>query len=549
MGIFARKRLQSLAVAFVFAFTSVTTVLTQSVSAVAGDINPWQTATNSLPEGVAFPGGVEMNGYLYVIGGHLVDDEDFTTTTEVHYSQLSNDGQPGAWSPTTNLPSGLNYSSTTTANGYIYVSGSTYEQDHNTKIFYAKQNSDGTLGQWQTVSMPNNRLLASIIAVNDYIYLLGGSVYEDETYNPTPPVLYAHLNSDGSTGEWTVTTVHFPIITALPNVVTHNNYIYAIGGGQDNYDGFTPAHKTVYYTQVNNDGSIGPWITTSPLDEPTVFSSSIVMNGYIYTMGGMPVVGGVEAVARDTVAFSQINSDGTLSEWQSSEQSLPLPKGAAAVAKTNDTIYVLAGLGFVGDDAINGTTVYFTSFSPQSVDTPANITAVSPTTQKPAISWNSAAGATSYTVYRNGSIVGTSATTSFTDSALNTDGNYTYTVTASNGSITSEQSSHVVVQYDATNPTATNGKISGWLSLIGAKPTITANVSDNLSGVIGGEYFTDVDPGQGNGTPMTYDSSTGKIKAVVPIVGQSSGLHTIYMRSKDAAGNWSTTTYAQYYQL
>lgn len=105
------------------------------------------------------------------------------------------------------------------------------------------------------------------------------------------------------------------------------------------------------------------------------------------------------------------------------------------------------------------------------------------------------------------------------------------------------------INIDKTKPTATNGKISGWLSLIGAKPTITANVSDNLSGVIGGEYFTDVDPGQGNGTPMTYNSNTGKITAVVPIVGQSSGLHTIYMRSKDAAGNWSTTTYAQYYQL
>lgn len=105
------------------------------------------------------------------------------------------------------------------------------------------------------------------------------------------------------------------------------------------------------------------------------------------------------------------------------------------------------------------------------------------------------------------------------------------------------------INIDKTAPTTTSASISGWLAIHWANPTITANTSDNLSGVTSGEYYIDTDPGQGNGKPMTYDPSTGKLKTSLVISGGSNGYHTIYIRSKDAAGNWSTPTSVRYFYI
>ncbi|MES2971111.1 MAG: hypothetical protein V4702_02195 [Patescibacteria group bacterium] len=66
--------------------------------------------------------------------------------------------------------------------------------------------------------------------------------------------------------------------------------------------------------------------------------------------------------------------------------------------------------------------------------------------------------------------------------------------------------------------------------------TVSALANDVLSGIDGGEYFVDVDPGAGNGTPMTISglNITGTIGTNL-----TPGSHQIYVRSKDAAGNWS----------
>ena len=66
-------------------------------------------------------------------------------------------------------------------------------------------------------------------------------------------------------------------------------------------------------------------------------------------------------------------------------------------------------------------------------------------------------------------------------------------------------------------------------------------MSDSGSGVAQAEYYIGSDPGPGHGATMTYNSSTGKVSATrsIGLGGVSIGLHTVYVRVKDAAGNWS----------
>ena len=68
---------------------------------------------------------------------------------------------------------------------------------------------------------------------------------------------------------------------------------------------------------------------------------------------------------------------------------------------------------------------------------------------------------------------------------------------------------------------------------------ISANASDSGSGVAGGEYYIDTDPGAGHGISLTY--ANGTVSGTAAISNLSPGLHRLYIRAKDNAGNWSST--------
>jgi hypothetical protein len=82
-------------------------------------------------------------------------------------------------------------------------------------------------------------------------------------------------------------------------------------------------------------------------------------------------------------------------------------------------------------------------------------------------------------------------------------------------------------------PNPTNGATTFVLSANATDPAPTL-------GIVGGEWFEGADPGTGRGNPMT---GTGPISATVDVVARNmpAGNHTLFVRAKDAAGNWSAT--------
>jgi hypothetical protein len=57
------------------------------------------------------------------------------------------------------------------------------------------------------------------------------------------------------------------------------------------------------------------------------------------------------------------------------------------------------------------------------------------------------------------------------------------------------------------------------------------------------EWFIDTDPGFGNATPLSHTSAPdiASLMATIPLASISHGVHQIFIRSKDASGNWSLT--------
>lgn len=111
--------------------------------------------------------------------------------------------------------------------------------------------------------------------------------------------------------------------------------------------------------------------------------------------------------------------------------------------------------------------------------------------------------------------------------------------TATDNAGNTTTSSTINVKIDEAVPTV--GAIT-WAANSNPKATtatasFTASAADALSGVAGGEYFIGTDPGQSNGTTMTY--SGGSISGTIG-TGLAPGVYTVGVRSKDNAGNWST---------
>ncbi|HXS64516.1 MAG TPA: putative Ig domain-containing protein, partial [Streptosporangiaceae bacterium] len=98
------------------------------------------------------------------------------------------------------------------------------------------------------------------------------------------------------------------------------------------------------------------------------------------------------------------------------------------------------------------------------------------------------------------------------------------------------------VSIDETPPSTANVSLDHSTITVGDSTTLSANVSDSLSGVAAAEYYVDSDPGQGNGTAL--DVANGTATATIGSK-LSPGKHTISVRDEDQAGNWSSPVSVQ----
>ncbi|MBU0764573.1 MAG: hypothetical protein KJ607_07045, partial [Bacteroidetes bacterium] len=68
-------------------------------------------------------------------------------------------------------------------------------------------------------------------------------------------------------------------------------------------------------------------------------------------------------------------------------------------------------------------------------------------------------------------------------------------------------------------------------------PEMLNSIQPSLSG---GEYFFDTDPGQGNGTAISFNTSDSvNMTAGIPLSGLSPGFHDLYLRVRNSGGKWS----------
>jgi N-acetylneuraminic acid mutarotase len=237
-----------------------------------GSVGAWATS-GTLPVGVYSASAVAYNGYLYLLGGYTN-----THTSDVYMAPLNPDGTTGSWTATTSMPHQLINMGATLFNGYIYVTGGNDGTADLDSVYYAPLNSDGTVGSWVTANnLPTGLTSPRVVAYNNNLYVTGGI----DTGNATDLVRIAHINSDGSVGNWTVSSNHLPHITAMHSSVVYHGHIFVIGG----YDGGPSDY--VSSAPINSNGTVGTW-SVSPNSFPqTIYgAASVQNNGIVYIIGG-----------------------------------------------------------------------------------------------------------------------------------------------------------------------------------------------------------------------------------------------------------------------
>lgn len=347
----------------VFSILTVSLIVAFSkTSYAAGNIGSWNSAT-SLPWSVESPAAVAFNGYIYVLGGWggpgipyahnevifakvnsdgtlqpwasttpfatgrylhaaTIDpnnrmiyviggwDTNGIKLNDLQYAPILSNGNIGAWNTTTSFPHNIYGHSAMAYNGYLYVMGGGPEPY--TSVFFAKINSDGSLGAWQTnfyTFTSDPRRYLGTVAYNGNFYMTGGqslwynTALSDVQYAPAKPAPIF----TGPLEQWKTTTP-LPITRYFHTSVAANNYLYVLGGENCNYNDFSGSLLSdVLYARINSDGTVGTWNSTTSLPYGLTSHASVVLNGYIYIIGGS--TGDCSTgFTKDTVLFYMLKS-------------------------------------------------------------------------------------------------------------------------------------------------------------------------------------------------------------------------------------------------
>lgn len=258
----------------------------------------------------------------------------------------------GPWSSTTDLPRPLTgHGSVATANALYVIGGNAFDRPGGihcspcgatTEVNLVPINSDGSLGSWQsTTSLPEHRQGTVPLLIDNRIYVVGGHPADGLAEGRTT-AWYAEINPDGTLGPW-VSTTPLPVPKFSYAAAAFNNFIYLIGGSDD---GFVSTN-TVRYAKVKDDGTLDTWNTSTPLPKTIDGGGAVVFNDMIYLFGGNTHVGRTGETISD-VYSTRINPDGSLGAWTKIRDLPRLMANFGTIFK-DSTIFLIGGSDHLGN--------------------------------------------------------------------------------------------------------------------------------------------------------------------------------------------------------
>lgn len=281
-----------------------TTVYYAAINSSTGEIGAWATATHALPQARATHTAVMYQSgstpYIYVLAGR---NGSGTNQNTVYYASINTStGDVNSWNTSSNTlpaslynPASVIYQVGTTP--YMYVIGGQNGGFSETNtVYYASINtSTGDVSSWNISSHTVPQAMDSSFAVinesgsTPYIYVIGGG----NGSSNQKTVYYASVNtSTGDVSSWTSSSNQLPVGLAVGGASIYTSgtttSIYLMAGRDD-----AGNNKNIsYYTTINNTtNDVNAWATAVNLLPQNLFTPSSVTYSignqpYIYLIGG-----------------------------------------------------------------------------------------------------------------------------------------------------------------------------------------------------------------------------------------------------------------------
>ena len=208
-----------------------------------------------------------------------------------------------SWQSTTALPQGLANRNTVVHGNQLYVvGGKTADERANEIIYSATMNADGSLGAWRAAGqLPMAHYLFTTVVAGDALFVIGGWNGADTVNN----VWRATFDANGDLTNWTAMPA-YPEAVDLHDAVLIDGYIYTVGG----WNGLKPL-QGIYAAAVTSSGLTG-WQRVGSLPKPLYRHGVAGANGYLYVTGGYDEKKTGEA----TVLVAKANGMSALGEWR-----------------------------------------------------------------------------------------------------------------------------------------------------------------------------------------------------------------------------------------
>ena len=193
------KKISIIAILLAFSITFISTPV------MAANVVSWASKTPMSVERCA-PGGVELNGYIYVMGGSMPGN--VTINSMEAYNPVTN-----TWMNLPSMPTARYHLGAAALNGKIYAIGGNPSAVTNGNPLSTVEIYDASTNMWTTgPSMPTARMGLGVVALNGKIYAVGGADLGTNTF-------YNKLEIyDPGTNTW----------TTGPNMPTAKNYVSVV---------------------------------------------------------------------------------------------------------------------------------------------------------------------------------------------------------------------------------------------------------------------------------------------------------------------------------
>lgn len=162
-----------------------------------GSIDEWFVAMDTMKVARYIHTLQPIGERVYVIGGH--DQAKGVGIPDVEWSEEDEPGFFKPWQPGPSLQTGRYGLESVRHGGYVYAMGGLSGSAYLDSVEKAPINQDGSLGNWEyTTPLPSRREGMNVIAVNDHVYVIGGTNVKGFKRS----VEYASFNEQGDIGYW-----------------------------------------------------------------------------------------------------------------------------------------------------------------------------------------------------------------------------------------------------------------------------------------------------------------------------------------------------------